>query len=136
MATSTRELVDIALEMADMDELPADSSVYISGSNLNRIMFGIDIGPAELLLARELDCDAVIAHHPAGGSSTLRFPAVLQKQIDFMVDHGVPEQCCARSRTAVDYPFDDGRTCGESRSRAVVRTTHSDAIPQHTPSAR
>lgn len=92
VATSTRELVDIALELADMDELPADSAVYISGSNLNRIMFGIDIGPAELLLARELECDAVIAHHPAGGEATLRFPEVLHKQIDFMVEHGVSEQ--------------------------------------------
>jgi putative NIF3 family GTP cyclohydrolase 1 type 2 len=55
-------------------------------------MFGIDIGPAELLLARELECDAVIAHHPAGGSSTLRFPEVLHKQIDFMIEHGVSEQ--------------------------------------------
>ncbi len=75
-----------------MEELPADSCVYISGSNLNRVMFGIDIGPAELLLARELECDAVIAHHPAGGDSTLRFPEVLHKQIEFMVAHGVPEQ--------------------------------------------
>lgn len=75
-----------------MDELPADSTVYISGSNLNRVMFGIDIGPAELLLARELECDAVIAHHPAGGESALRFPEVLQKQIEFMIAHGVSEQ--------------------------------------------
>lgn len=92
MATSTRELIDIALEMAGMDELPADSTVYISGSNLNRVLFGIDIGPAELLLARELECDAVIAHHPAGGQSTMRFPEVLHKQIEFMVVHGVSEQ--------------------------------------------
>ena len=91
MATSTRELVDIAIEMAGMESLPADSTVYISGSNLERIMFGIDIGPADLLLARELECDAVIAHHPAGGESTLRFPEVLHKQIDFMVTHGVAE---------------------------------------------
>jgi putative NIF3 family GTP cyclohydrolase 1 type 2 len=91
VATSTRELVDIAIELAGMDELPADSAVYLSGSNLRRIMFGIDIGPAELLLARELECDAVVAHHPAGGDATLNFPRVLQKQIDFMVKHGVPE---------------------------------------------
>jgi hypothetical protein len=91
VATSTRELAEIALNMAEMDELPADSTIYINGSNLQKVMFGIDIGPAELLLARELECDAVIAHHPAGGESTLRFPEVLHKQIDFMVAHGVDE---------------------------------------------
>jgi putative NIF3 family GTP cyclohydrolase 1 type 2 len=91
VAISTRELVDIALDLAEMDELPADSTIYINGSNLQKVMFGIDIGPAELLLARELECDAVIAHHPAGGESTLRFPEVLHKQIEFMVAHGVDE---------------------------------------------
>lgn len=88
---STGQLVELALDMAGMHELPADSTVYIAGSGLDKIMFGIDIGPAELLLARELGCDAVIAHHPAGGSSTLRFPEVLGRQVELMVEHGVPE---------------------------------------------
>ncbi len=108
MPVSTRELVEIALDMAGMDVLPGDSTIYINGSNLNRIMFGIDIGPAELLLARELECDAVIAHHPAGGESTLRFPEVLQKQIDFMVEHGVSEEA-ARAAT---QPMITGATMG------------------------
>ncbi len=121
MTTSTRELVDIALEMAEMDALPSDSTVYISGSNLSRIMFGIDIGPAELLLARELECDAVLAHHPAGGASTLRFPEVLQKQIDFMVDHGVSDTAAREAA----QPFITSSTMAahsrESRSCALVR---------------
>lgn len=89
MSTSTRQLVELAIEMAEMSELPADSAVYVSGSGIERIMAGIDIGAAELLLARDLGCDAVLAHHPAGGTATLRFPEVLQRQIDFMIEHGV-----------------------------------------------
>lgn len=91
MTISTGRLVELALDLAGMTELPADSAVYIAGSGLEKIMFGIDIGPAELMLARELECDAVIAHHPAGGSSTLRFPEVLGRHVELMVEHGVPE---------------------------------------------
>lgn len=87
---STDELMQVALEMAGMSQLPADSAVYVPGDSLRRVLFGIDIGPAELLIARELGCDGVIAHHPAGGSATLRFPEVLTRHVELMVEHGVP----------------------------------------------
>lgn len=95
---STDELVELALTMAGMDDLPADSAVYVPGDGLSRILFGIDIGPAELLLARELGCDGVIAHHPGGGSAVLRFPEVLTRHIELMIAHGVDEP---RAREAV-----------------------------------
>lgn len=88
---STDELVDIALNLAGVDTLPADSAVYVEGSEISRVLFGIDIGTAELLLARDLGCDGVIAHRPAGGSAVLRFPEVLARQIELMVQHGVPD---------------------------------------------
>lgn len=87
---STQELVDIALDLAGMRELPADSAVYVPGTSLRKVLFGIDIGPAELAIARQLGCDGVIAHHPAGGSATLRFPDVLTRHVELMVAHGVP----------------------------------------------
>ena len=62
------------------------------------MLFGIDIGPAELLLARQLGCDGVVAHHPAGGSATLDFPAVLTRHVELMVEHGVP---AATARAAI-----------------------------------
>lgn len=91
MAISTRELMELSLTISGMNEVPADSAIYISGSGLQKIMFGIDIEGAELMLAREYGCDAVVAHHPAGGSARLRFADVLQRQIEFMVAHGVDE---------------------------------------------
>jgi hypothetical protein len=76
--------------MADMPKLPGDSAVYVPGTNLRKVMFGIDIGSGELLLAKQLGCDGVIAHHPAGGSATLQFPEVLTRQIELLIEHGVP----------------------------------------------
>jgi putative NIF3 family GTP cyclohydrolase 1 type 2 len=86
---STDEIMGIALEMAGMHHPPADSAIYVEGAALSKVMFGIDIGAAELLLARQLGCDGVIAHHPAGGSATLNFPEVLTRHVELMVEHGV-----------------------------------------------
>ncbi len=87
---STDEIMAIGLELADTATVPADSAVYVAGSGLKRVMVGIDVGAAELLLARQLGVDGVIAHHPAGGSALLDFPRVLLRQIDLMVEAGVP----------------------------------------------
>ncbi len=98
MPISTDELVQLALELSGMERLPADSTVNVAGEGLSRVLFGIDIAGAELLLARQLQCDGVIAHHPAGGSASRDFAEVLTRQIDFLVAHGVPE---AAAREAV-----------------------------------
>lgn len=115
---STQELMQIALELAGMHQVPADSAVYVSGDGLRRLLVGIDVGPAELLIARELGCDGVLAHHPAGGSATLRFPEVLTRHIDLMVEHGVPREV---AREAV----------GPLISRAVLRAqaANYDHVP-------
>ncbi|HEX7101258.1 MAG TPA: Nif3-like dinuclear metal center hexameric protein, partial [Nitrolancea sp.] len=65
------------------------SAIYVEGTELSKVMFGIDIGAAELLLARQLGCDGVIAHHPSGGSAQLNYPEVLTRHVELMVEHGV-----------------------------------------------
>lgn len=89
---TTDDLVRVALDLVGMDELPGDSAVYVEGSNLRRVMMGVDIAGAELLLARQLGLDGVIAHHPAGGDAHLHYPWVLTTQIDFLIDAGVPAE--------------------------------------------
>ena len=90
LGLTTDEIMAVALEMAGMSRIPDDSAIYVEGRGLRRVMMGVDIGAAELLLARELGVDGVIAHHPAGGAATLRFPKVLGRQVELMVEAGVP----------------------------------------------
>lgn len=87
---NTVEMMKVALDLAGLDEIPADSAIYFPGSNLRRILFGVDVGVAELLLARELGVDGVIAHHPAGGDARLRFGEVLAKHAVMLEARGVP----------------------------------------------
>jgi hypothetical protein len=94
---STQEIVDLALKASGDSELPADSAIFVEGTGLKKLLFGIDIGPAELMLARDLGCDGVIAHHPPGGSAMLEFPRVLRRHVELMVEHGIPETVARRA---------------------------------------
>jgi hypothetical protein len=89
-ALNTEEIMEIALKLADLTEVPEDSAIYVKSENIQRVLFCIDAGPAELMLAKQLGCDAVIAHHPAGGLAVLGFPKVFRRHVQLMVEAGVP----------------------------------------------
>lgn len=86
---STEELMTLAMGMAGQTGWPADSKIHVSGKDLRRVLFGIDMGVAEILVARELGYDCVLAHHP--DPSVLTFPDVLDLHIAIAVRNGVPE---------------------------------------------
>lgn len=69
-----------------------DSRVLYESSDkdIKKILVGIDIGPAELLLAKELGgVDLVISHHPLG-KSLANLHEVMELQSDVLSQYGVP----------------------------------------------
>lgn len=92
MTITTTELMQIALDLGGFEEVPADSGVWVEGSGIHRVLLGLDVGPAELLLARQLGFDCVIAHHPVRRRGFWR---VFERQRGFMREAGVPEQVIA-----------------------------------------
>ena len=89
---NTDEIMKIALDMVGFEAIPADSEIYVPGDSIRRILVGIDIGSAELLIAKEQRYDAVIAHHPAGGRARLEGWKVFEKHMDQMKEAGIPEK--------------------------------------------
>ena len=81
--------MQIAIDLAGQTRWPADSKIHVHGDNIKKILFGIDIRVAEILMGRELGVDCVMAHHP--DPSVLTFPDVLDLHVDIMVRNGVPE---------------------------------------------
>ena len=74
----------------------ADSRLSFAGDDpeVERVMWGIDVSSAEVLLADRLRekgerVDAIVAHHPTG-SSRIRFPEVICLQNAIYGDAGVP----------------------------------------------
>jgi putative NIF3 family GTP cyclohydrolase 1 type 2 len=89
-AMNTEEIMKLSLKLAGLKEAPEDSAIYVSGSNIRKVLFSIDASVSELLLAKQLGCDAVIAHHPPGGNAAINFHQVFKRHIQQMVSAGVP----------------------------------------------
>jgi putative NIF3 family GTP cyclohydrolase 1 type 2 len=87
---NTEEIMGLSLKLAGFKEIPEDSAIYVSGEDVQNALFCIDAGTPELLLAKQLGFDAVIAHHPAGGTALLNFPQVFKRHIQQMVEMGIP----------------------------------------------
>ena len=52
---NTKELMDAALQLADLTEIPADSQIIVEGENIKKILMGVDMQTAELMLAKIAD---------------------------------------------------------------------------------
>ena len=68
-----------------------DSGVYniADDKEIKKVLVGIDIGPAEILIAKELGIDLVIAHHPIG-KGLAQLADVMELQADVCNYYGVP----------------------------------------------
>ncbi|TSC75616.1 MAG: hypothetical protein G01um101431_1169 [Parcubacteria group bacterium Gr01-1014_31] len=67
-----------------------DSRVLFDhGRPVRKVLAGIDITPSDLIIAKQLGCDLVIAHHPAGeGLADLH--DVMHLQAEVMALYGMP----------------------------------------------
>lgn len=96
---TTEELMRTALDMVGFREVPGDSGVYVPGQGIKRIMAAIDVGVAELRLAKDLGYDCFLAHHP--NPATLTYPQVLDKHVALMVAAGVPPEAARKAVAAL-----------------------------------
>src|ERR687888_1361498 len=86
----TEGIMKIGLELANWKKLPHDSAIHVRGKNIRKVLLTIDVTVAELMLAKSIQCDAVIGHHPIG-TAALNFHRVFDRHIDYMVEHKVPD---------------------------------------------
>src|SRR5690349_23709582 len=87
----TQQIMRTALKLAEFKSIPADSEVHVKGRKIRKVLVAIDVGVAELLLARNLGCDAVIAHHPAGGRARIDGYKVFLRHIGQLKEAGAPD---------------------------------------------
>lgn len=89
------ELPEAEKEDFDKDALEnpyLDSGIYniAQDKEIKKVMVGVDIGPAEILVAKDLgDIDLVIAHHPIG-KGLAQLADVMELQADVCNYYGVP----------------------------------------------
>lgn len=108
---NTNEIMDLALEMAGFDYIPADSEIYIEGEGIKKVLFGIDIDSSDLYYAKANGYDAVIAHHPQ--ANIISSNEVYKDHINIMKKFGVPEEVAIR---AVENKYEELRISVQSRN--------------------
>lgn len=89
---NTREIMNAALELANLENLPGDCEIIVEGENIKKIAIGIDMGIPELLVAKELKCDCVIGHHPAGNNSIEGIYKAIEMEIQRMINYGITRE--------------------------------------------
>lgn len=92
----TREIIQVALNMVNWNSLPADTAVHVGGKNIKKIMLTIDVTTGDLMLAKNLGCDAVITHHPIG-KTAINFHRLIDRHIDYMKENGISEDTAKKS---------------------------------------
>ena len=131
---NTREIMDLALELSGLTEIPADSAILVAGDNIKRVLVGVDMGTAEILLAKELKVDLVIGHHPVGGTARTEFPEVMKRQIDKMVSVGIPinkaQKVLAKKMGEVERA---GHAANYDQAWSAARLLNMPLISLHSP---
>ena len=94
---TTETVMKIALDLAGLQDVPADSGVHVRGDAVRRLFATIDCDVADLLLARVLRCDTILTHHPEG-TAALNGWKLIALQIEQMMESGVP---AARAQAAI-----------------------------------
>jgi putative NIF3 family GTP cyclohydrolase 1 type 2 len=85
----TTEIMTIGLNLVGWKKIPPDSAVHVKGRDIRKVLISVDVSPAELLLAKSMECDAVIAHHPIGVTS-INFHKVFDRHVEYMEENGIP----------------------------------------------
>jgi len=106
---NTNDLMNIALNLAKLDEKPYDTDIIVEGKNIKKVLIGIDMETPELLLAKELAYDCVVSHHPKADSCVVDFAKVMDVQIDRMVASGVPINKAQKALRKMQSSIDLGR---------------------------
>lgn len=124
----------LAVEMAGLDAVPADSAIYVPGKDLKRILMGIDVGEAELLLAKQEGYDAALAHHPAGGAARVGFHRVLDTHRRMLEAHGVPPEDAAAAVADLTLQHEvAGHAHNYDRTPSVARLLGLPFLNVHQP---
>ncbi len=94
---TTEDIMEVALDLAELKEIPVDSGIHVPSHVVRKVLATIDCDVGDLLLARELKCDGVLTHHPQGRASLYGW-TLMRRQIEQMVEEGVP---LARAEAAI-----------------------------------
>jgi len=129
---NTQELMDIALKAANLDEMPADCGIIVPGEGIKKVLMGVDMDTAELLLAKQLGFDCVVSHHPR--NTNIDLLNVLNNHIHKLEALGVPrnksQKLLEERKEELSY---NRHVANLRRSESAARLLNMPYMCIHTP---
>jgi len=129
---NTQKMMDMALELAGCKEMPHDCGVVVPGNDIKKVLMGVDMETAELLLAKELGYDCVVTHHPKMNNTKML--DVMDRHIEKLEELGIPRN---KSQKALNPRKDElsyGQHVSNSRrSESAAKLLNMPYISLHTP---
>ncbi len=87
---NTKDIMNIALKLAGITEIPEDSDINVPCEDVKRVLAGVDIDSAEILAASMKGYDCILRHHPRGYRMANVGEMEVRDHMKMMVDNGVP----------------------------------------------
>ncbi|MCL1991367.1 MAG: hypothetical protein FWG66_00260 [Spirochaetes bacterium] len=132
---NTQDLMDSALKLAGLTEMPEDCEITVPGENIKRVLMGVDMDTPELLLAKQLGYDCVVSHHPRNtGDNDNKLGLFLHAHIAKLEALGVPanrtQKRIEERREELSYAFN---VANSRRSESAAKLLNMPFISMHTP---
>ena len=129
---TTQELMDIAIKAAKLDEMPADCGIIVEGKGIKKVLMGVDMDTAELMLAKQLGYDCVVSHHPR--NTNVNMLDLLNTHIRKLEALGVPRN---KSQKLLEERKDElsynQHMSNSKRSESAARLLEMPFLCIHTP---
>lgn len=87
---NTREMVNIALKLAGLEEDTVDTEIGCEGQDIKKVLAGIDMSDTTLLAAKQMGYDCVAEHHGIMGKAVRIGEQMYKDQMMLMYKFGVP----------------------------------------------
>jgi len=129
---TTQQLMDIALKTAGLSKMPEDCGITVEGKNIKKVLMGVDMDTAELMLAKQLGFDCVVSHHPR--TTHVDMLDVLHDHYDKLEALGVPknksQKLLEERKNELSY---NQHVSNSRRSESAAKLLNMPFISIHTP---
>jgi len=124
--------MDIALKTAKLDKMPGDCGIIVEGKGIKKVLMGVDMDTAELMLAKQLGYDCVVSHHPR--NTNVDMLDVLHEHFDKLEALGVPknksQKLLEERKTELGY---NQHVSNSRRSESAAKLLNMPYMCIHTP---
>jgi len=124
--------MDMALKTAGLTEMPGDCGIIVPGENIKKVLMGVDMDTAELMLAKQLGYDCVVSHHPR--NTNVDMPNLLDTHILKLEALGVPRN---KSQKLLDSRKEElnynQHVANSRRSESAAKLLNMPYMCIHTP---